>query len=553
MTRPTVQVFGMVPASSSRQRPQQRKAERALRLDAARLEEYMPQQQNSRNQATRTVPGSPPQNTQLIEKGWTVLDAVEHPFGNVTGVDTQRGAIEVDGRPAGLGAFEVPLNYVGTAGDGEVHLTKVIQPNAITAADGSPTFIDPPKQTSDHTAASSATPSTVERATVRTSTPSAQTAEPERPALRIAMPNSGPVSSASGPQAVPQAATAPTDPRVTTIHADAEETESSGWSTTKMAAGGLALGGLAAAGYVLRQRMRRKSAFERILEQIADTSTSYADLAAAFAKERHPAWWGGLAAAALPLAAYYAWPGPPSPAHQAADQIDDLSEYLERQLSDFSQWLPVASAVTADAVSGGVQRLQRSASQLEMPANWNRPATWSISTEAALSAALIAVSGLAIYLAHRSSQTAHTAIIGEVMTRRPRTVHPNTTVADAAALMRQMDIGGLPVCDGSRLVGMVTDRDITIRSAADGRDPHLTLVRDIMSSGVAWATETDPVEEAARIMREHHIRRLPIVDERHSLVGMVSLGNLAVDVNDKQLSGEALEEISEPSKPDRQV
>ncbi|MCC7370507.1 MAG: CBS domain-containing protein [Chloroflexi bacterium] len=137
------------------------------------------------------------------------------------------------------------------------------------------------------------------------------------------------------------------------------------------------------------------------------------------------------------------------------------------------------------------------------------------------------------------------------MTRRPRTIHPNATVADAAALMRQLDVGGLPVCDGSRLIGMVTDRDIAIRSAADGHDPHLTPVRDIMSSGVAWATEDDPVEEAARIMREHRIRRLPIVDERHSLVGVVSLGDLAVDVNDRDLSGKALEEISAPSKPER--
>ena len=508
----------------------------------------MPQQQNPRNQTSRTDPSTLPDTSQLIEKGWTVLDAVEHPIGNVTGVDTQRGIIEVDGRPAGYTTFEVPLTYVGKTSDSEVYLTKVI--DAATApTDAIPTFIDPPMSTTTRSAASGATSTTVERATVRTSSPSAQTKAPDQPNLRVAMPNTGPVGSASGATATPHLTSAPTDPRVTTIHADANDHTDSSWSTTsKAVAGGLAVTGLAAVGYMIRQRMRRKSRFEQIMDMTSD----YADLMTTFAKDRHPAWWGGLAAAALPLAAYYAWPSPATTTHKAADQVDDLSAYLERQLSEFSHWLPVAGAATAGAVGGGLDRLKQSAGEFEMPANWNRPASWSVPTEAALSAALIAVSGLAIYLARRNTKSAHTATIGEVMTRRPRTVHPNATVADAAALMRQMDIGGLPVCDGSRLVGMVTDRDIAIRSAADGRDPHLTPVRDIMSSGVAWATESDPVEEAARIMREHRIRRLPIVDERHSLVGMVSLGDLAVDINDKQLSGEALEEISEPSKPDRQ-
>jgi len=139
------------------------------------------------------------------------------------------------------------------------------------------------------------------------------------------------------------------------------------------------------------------------------------------------------------------------------------------------------------------------------------------------------------------------------MTRQPRVIQPDATVADAAALMRRLDVGALPVCDGTRLMGMLTDRDITIRSTAGGRDPHLTPVRDVMSAGVAWANEDDLVEEAARIMREHRIRRLPIVDERHSLVGMVSLGDLAVDVGDDNLSGKTLEEISENTQSSRDL
>jgi len=161
----------------------------------------------------------------------------------------------------------------------------------------------------------------------------------------------------------------------------------------------------------------------------------------------------------------------------------------------------------------------------------------------------LGVSALAIYLIRRAMvKPSMSARIGDVMTRKPRVIQPDATVADAAAIMRQMDVGALPVCDGSRLIGMVTDRDITIRSTADGRDPHLTTVRDVMSSGVAWATEDDPVEEAARIMREHQIRRLPIVDDRHSLVGVVSLGDLATDLDADAETGDTLEQISEPGK-----
>jgi len=288
--------------------------------------------------------------------------------------------------------------------------------------------------------------------------------------------------------------------------------------------------------------MRKKSRFERFM----DASTDFGRLTTDFARERHPAWWGGLAAAALPALAYAVRSSqrvapPPSRSERIAAYLDHQTDYL-------ANWLPGAGAATGATLRDGVRWLQREAHQFEAPRGWNRVSSWSPSTEAALSLALVAVSGLAIYLGRRNETPARTTRIADVMTRRPRTIHPNATVADAAALMRQLDVGSLPICDGSRLVGMVTDRDITVRSAADGRDPHLTPVRDIMSSGVAWATEGDPVEEAARIMREHQIRRLPIVDEQHSLVGIVSLGDLAVDVNDRTLSGKTLEDISEPHK-----
>jgi CBS domain-containing protein len=137
------------------------------------------------------------------------------------------------------------------------------------------------------------------------------------------------------------------------------------------------------------------------------------------------------------------------------------------------------------------------------------------------------------------------------MTRHPRTIRPDSTVAEAASMMRGLDVGSLPVCDGSRLVGMLTDRDIAVRSTAEGRDPHTTYVRDVMSSGVAWASEDDPADQAARIMQERRVRRLPIVDERKNLVGVVSLGDLAVDTGNDALSGETLRRVSEPTRSSR--
>jgi len=195
-----------------------------------------------------------------------------------------------------------------------------------------------------------------------------------------------------------------------------------------------------------------------------------------------------------------------------------------------SGWrLPASWKLTSDSSSG-----------------WQMPGDWSLKPDVAVPVGLLAVSALALYLARRAMTKPRTnARIGDVMTRKPRVIQPDATVADAAAMMRRLDVGALPVCDGSRLIGMVTDRDITTRSTADGRDPYLTPVRDVMSPGVAWATEDDLVEEAARIMREHQIRRLPIVDERHSLVGVVSLGDLATEVGDDRVSGDTLEKISE--------
>ena len=114
--------------------------------------------------------------------------------------------------------------------------------------------------------------------------------------------------------------------------------------------------------------------------------------------------------------------------------------------------------------------------------------------------------------------------------------------------MRDGDFGLLPVGEEEHLLGVITDRDITVRAVAEGRDPTSTPVRDVVSEGVIWAHEDDSVEDAARVMSDRQIRRLPIVDAGQRLVGIVSLGDFAVDSSDIRPVVEALSDISSPAK-----
>ncbi len=137
------------------------------------------------------------------------------------------------------------------------------------------------------------------------------------------------------------------------------------------------------------------------------------------------------------------------------------------------------------------------------------------------------------------------------MTRNPDTVSPDTLVQDAAEKMREINVGVLPVLDGNQLVGILTDRDITVRSTAEALDPVTARVRDTMSSYPVYIYEDQDAREAAGLMEKHRIRRLPVLDRTNRLVGIVSLGDLAVDTGNVDLSGEVLEQVSEPGKPDR--
>jgi CBS domain-containing protein len=142
--------------------------------------------------------------------------------------------------------------------------------------------------------------------------------------------------------------------------------------------------------------------------------------------------------------------------------------------------------------------------------------------------------------------------ISELMTRNPCTVTPDTPVSDAARLMKEEDVGIIPVVERvggaetrGRLVGVVTDRDITVRHVAEGRGGDAP-VRDVMSGGVKTAGPDDSVESVMKLMGQEQVRRIPIVDERGSLVGVVSQADLARKANDAARVERTVEAISQP-------
>jgi CBS domain-containing protein len=134
--------------------------------------------------------------------------------------------------------------------------------------------------------------------------------------------------------------------------------------------------------------------------------------------------------------------------------------------------------------------------------------------------------------------------VSDVMTREVQTVRPDQTAQEAAGFMLSADAGSIPVTDGNRLVGMITDRDIAVRGVAKGNGPD-TPVRDLMSSDCICAREDDDVEDAASKMSEAQVRRLPVIDRNEQLCGIVSLGDLSRETDDAT-AGQALEGVSQP-------
>jgi CBS domain-containing protein len=135
--------------------------------------------------------------------------------------------------------------------------------------------------------------------------------------------------------------------------------------------------------------------------------------------------------------------------------------------------------------------------------------------------------------------------VNECMTRDVRVISPEDTIERAAQIMGQIDAGVLPVAEGDRLVGMITDRDIAIRGVAEGCTPD-ARVRDVMSQEVLYCFDEEDTDEVLDNMAEIQVRRMPVVDSDKRLVGIVSLGDLAK--RERSESGEALGEITRPSK-----
>ncbi len=142
--------------------------------------------------------------------------------------------------------------------------------------------------------------------------------------------------------------------------------------------------------------------------------------------------------------------------------------------------------------------------------------------------------------------------VSEVMTRGVRALNPSDSVVLAAQAMDELDVGFIPVCDGDRLVGALTDRDIVLRGVAQGCDLAATRLCEVMSDGVHYVHDTNDVDEVLREMDAAQVRRLPVVDAQRRLVGVVSLGDIAVKwPGDHHHVRESLACISDPALPDR--
>lgn len=140
--------------------------------------------------------------------------------------------------------------------------------------------------------------------------------------------------------------------------------------------------------------------------------------------------------------------------------------------------------------------------------------------------------------------------VSEVMTRDVDTVRPDQSIQEAASFMLRDDAGSMPVMEGGRLIGMITDRDIAVRGVAKGHGPD-TPVGELMTNEVVCARIDEDVEEVATRMSEAQVRRLPVIDEQERLCGIVSLGDLARETDD-ETAEQALEGVSQPGGPHQQ-
>jgi len=139
-------------------------------------------------------------------------------------------------------------------------------------------------------------------------------------------------------------------------------------------------------------------------------------------------------------------------------------------------------------------------------------------------------------------------VIRDVMTREVECARPDMMIRDVARVMKDKDLGSLPVCEGTKVAGMITDRDITVRGVAEGRDPAATKVAEVMSREVVTVKEDSRLDEAERLMHDRQLRRLPVVNEKGELTGFLSLAKVARTEGPEQV-GRVVKGVSQPSKP----
>lgn len=136
--------------------------------------------------------------------------------------------------------------------------------------------------------------------------------------------------------------------------------------------------------------------------------------------------------------------------------------------------------------------------------------------------------------------------VRDLMTENVQMIASDKTLAEAGKLMETVDTGIILVCEGETVVGVLTDRDIVVRAVAEGDDPNRTRVGDVMTPDPVFCADEEDVKDAARMMEERQVRRLPVLDRQLQLVGIVSLGDL-VTRGDKELAGQVLEQVSQPT------
>lgn len=138
--------------------------------------------------------------------------------------------------------------------------------------------------------------------------------------------------------------------------------------------------------------------------------------------------------------------------------------------------------------------------------------------------------------------------VNEIMSERVQTIEPEANLTQAAQKMDDLNIGALPVCRDSELIGIITDRDIIIRAVSAGLDPKITPVTDAMTSPAVTCFDDQTIDEAARLMSRKQLRRLPVLDRNRRLVGILSIDDLIVDLPDKRIALDLMQKLSTPIK-----